>query len=318
MRRPNRQLAVFTMSALDVLAMSTGVFVLLLVLLMPYYRREHDANAEIQGVRAAQAETIARVEAIDRTATLWRDEASAAEAEAARLNAAAAALEAAAAEQRRRVPAPEGGAEEERGGDIETPIVRELDLVFVVDTTASMTPVLQEIAVSLGSIVRILESLVPSVRVGFVSYKDRDTGLPPVVAFPLTPADRDLERIVAFIERLSASPIGSTTIEEDVHLGLAAAVAMPFRRDAKQAIVVVGDAEAHAYAKGETFARAMGFAQASERRSLSTLFVSTPSSMRAGNRARPFFTNLARAGRGEFNDHTGSMIESVLLSVLVE
>lgn len=59
MRRRSRQLAVFTMSALDVLAMSTGVFVLLLVLLMPYYRREHDANAEIQGVRAAQAETVA-------------------------------------------------------------------------------------------------------------------------------------------------------------------------------------------------------------------------------------------------------------------
>ncbi len=318
MRRRNRQLSIFTLSALDVLAMSTGVFVLLLVMLMPYYRMVQDATAETEGVRAAEAETVAQVQTTAQSATLFRDEASAAEAEAAELNTRAAALERAAAEAWARAQVPQGAEQEEQAGDIETPIVQELDLVFVVDTTASMRPVLREIAASLQSIVRILESLVPSVQIGFVAYKDRDTGLPPVLALPLTPANRDLGRIIDFIERTGASPIGSRTIEEDVHLGLAAAVRMPFRRSAKQAIVVIGDAEAHAYAVAEAFARARGFAQASERRTLSTLFVTTPSSLRAGNRARPFFVRLAEAGGGDFNDHTGSMIESVLLSVLVD
>ena len=45
MKRPNRSISIFSMSALDVLAMATGVFVLLLVMLMPYYRKTFDANA---------------------------------------------------------------------------------------------------------------------------------------------------------------------------------------------------------------------------------------------------------------------------------
>jgi hypothetical protein len=35
-------------------------------------------------------------------------------------------------------------------------------------------------------------------------------------------------------------------------------------------------------------------------------------------RARPYFQALAKAADGDFDDHTGSMIESVLLSVLVD
>ena len=43
--------------------------------------------------------------------------------------------------------------------------------------------------------------------------------------------------------------------------------------------------------------------------------MTTPSSLSAGNIARSYFQALAKAGNGTFNDHTGSMIESVLLSV---
>jgi hypothetical protein len=39
--------------------------------------------------------------------------------------------------------------------------------------------------------------------------------------------------------------------------------------------------------------------------------------MAYGDRARNFFMALASAGKGDFNDHAGSMIESILLSVLV-
>jgi hypothetical protein len=46
--------------------------------------------------------------------------------------------------------------------------------------------------------------------------------------------------------------------------------------------------------------------------------VTTPSSLSRGNRARPYFQALATAGNGSFTDHAGSMIESVLLSVLID
>ena len=55
-----------------------------------------------------------------------------------------------------------------------------------------------------------------------------------------------------------------------------------------------------------------------DRRSISTLFVTTPSSLLHGNQARPFFVALANAGGGDFNDHAGSMIEGVLLAVFVD
>ncbi len=93
MRRVRRELSIFSMSALDVLATATGVFVLLLVLVMPYYRKSFDANAEIAARRVATAETRAKVAALDADAVRLRGEAEAAQAEAARLDAAAAALE---------------------------------------------------------------------------------------------------------------------------------------------------------------------------------------------------------------------------------
>ena len=55
-----------------------------------------------------------------------------------------------------------------------------------------------------------------------------------------------------------------------------------------------------------------------DNRSISTLFVTTPSSMLHGNDARGFFVALANAGGGSFTDHAGSMIEGVLLSVFVD
>jgi hypothetical protein len=47
------------------------------------------------------------------------------------------------------------------------------------------------------------------------------------------------------------------------------------------------------------------------------LYVSTPSSISHGeNIPIAFFQAVAEAGKGTYTDHTGSMMESVLLSVL--
>lgn len=319
MKRRRREFSIFTLSALDVLAMSAGVFVLIVLMLMPYYRKIHDAGAEIDAVRSAEMQTITEVRTLQDDARLYRGEARAAEAEAARLNAAAAALESAANEQKQ-IERSTGAANPEQGGNVETPVIEALDLVFVIDTTASMEPVIRDVASSLRSIVKILESLVPSVRVGVVAYKDRDSGLPPVTSYPLTDTDDEaaLAGVIGFLQRLSASTVGSLTIAEDVHLGLRMAFSMPLRSNAKQALVVIGDARVHDHLRAQTLDRTRQFVRAEEHRNLSALFVTTPTSLRYGNRDRGFFIQLADAGGGEFHDHTGSMIESVLLSVLVD
>jgi hypothetical protein len=288
--------------------------VLLLVMLMPYYRKSFDAGAEIAARRAAASETRAKVEALDRSAVLLRGEAEAARAEAERFNAAAAALERQAAASPKAVADTPAKPVPVAMGN--TPVVEAVDLVFAIDTTASMGPVIRELASSMESIVRILERLVPSLRVGIAAYSDSDTGLPPLNVLPLTPADRYLPRIMAFVDGLHESPIGSPTIEEDVHLGLGAAMSMQFRPDALQIIVLIGDAEAHPEFKEETLYRVGTFVDRNDRRMVSALFTTTPSSLRDGQRARAFFVHVASAGKGAFNDHAGSMIESVLLSVI--
>jgi hypothetical protein len=316
MRRRSRELSIFTLSALDVLAMATGVFVLLLVMLMPYHRKVADAHATIDAVRIAEAETEARVQTLEELGTLHRAEAEAAEAEAAAVLAQAASVRQAAAENRQE--ARQSTASEVLEGDVTTPVIDSIDLVFVIDTTASMGPVLREVAHSLRGIVRILERLVPSLRVGVVAYNDRDTGQVPVVTMPPTPTDRDLARVVAFIEGLSASTVGSRTVEEDVYLGITTATALPLRPGARQALVVVGDAAAHRHEQAQALFRAQSFVRGHDNRSISTLFVTTPSSLLHGNNARGFFVALANAGGGSFTDHAGSMIEGVLLSVFVD
>jgi hypothetical protein len=312
MKRPSRTISILSMSALDVLAMATGVFVLLLVMLMPYYRKTFDANAEIAAARVATAATLAEVQSLEETAARERAEAGAAAEEAAELEARAAALEQAARQRIRPRPLAR------QGPDARQQVIEAIDLVFVIDTTASMTPVIRDLAVSMRSVVRILQRLVPSVRIGISAYKDRDTGLPPVITFPLTSTDPYLPRIVGFLESLQASPVGSRTLEEDVHLGLEAATLMRWRSDARQVMVVIGDAQAHPEYVNETFWRAQNFVQGNGLRSFSALFVTTPSSLSAGNVARSYFQAIAEAADGTFNDHTGTMIESVLLSVLVD
>ena len=311
MKRPTRNISILSMSALDVLAMATGVFVLLLVMLMPYYRKTMDAHAEIEAARVAAATAHAEVQSLATAATRYREQAGAAAAEAAELDARAAALEQAV----RQKLAPKPLVRE--GADPRHQVIEALDLVFVIDTTASMGPVIRELAVSIRSIVRIVERLVPSVRIGVSAYKDHDVPLPPLITFPLTEADPYLPRIVGFLDNLEESPIGSRSIDEDVHLGLEAATLMRWRPDAKQVLVLIGDAEAHPENVNETYWRVQNFVHGNALRSFSTLFVTTPSSLSAGNIARSYFQALAKAANGTFNDHTGSMIESVLLSVLM-
>lgn len=304
------------MSALDVLATATGVFVLLLVLVMPYYRKSFDANADIDARRVATAETRAEVAAADAEAKRLRGEAEAAQAEAARLGAAAADLERQAQLRLQQPPPTPPQPEAPVGGNRQ--VVDAVDLVFAIDTTASMGPVIDELAASMRSIIRILNQLVPSVRVGVAAYTDADTGLPPLQVMPLRSANRDLPQIIAFVDALNESPIGSGTLEEDVHLGLGAATAMSFRPDALQSVVLIGDAQAHPEYVEESLYRIRAFVAGSDRRSVSALFVATPSALRDGLRSRGYFAAVAQAGGGAFSEYAGSMIAGVLLSVLVD
>jgi hypothetical protein len=307
MKRAERNVALFTLSALDALACATGVFVLLLVVLMPYYRNSFDSRAALEGVRAGIEASSAELDALEER--IAEEEARAGALLAATQQILARAAASVPRPAPRPAPAPPAPPGDER-------VVAALDLVFVVDTTASMGFVLEQMTRSMASIVRILERLVPSVRIGVVAYRDYDAEPPLLRTLPLTETRTGLAQIVEFVGSLRVSRISSGTVQEAVHAGLQQASALPFRPDARQAIVLIGDAAAHRVERAQALAHVERFIAAAPKRTVSGLFVSTRSSQRFGDADRVFFVEVARAGRGSFNDHAASMTESILLSVL--
>jgi hypothetical protein len=308
-KRVDRSVVLLTMSALDTLATAIGVFVLLVALLMPYYQNSFDLEDTIVQLRVAHEQSAAQLEGLEERIAEESAKADAALAEAQQVSAEAAAIEAAIQRQPKASPKP--------ADDTKGRVVDALDLIFVIDSTASMTPVIADLASSLASVVRVLERMVPSIRIGVAAYNDRDTGQVPVAILPPTSANEHLDRVIAFLERLQASTIGSRTIEEDVHLGLEAATLMKLRPEVRQTFILIGDASVHLPLVDETIYRVGNFVANHKNRTVSTLYISTPSS-RSHNENIPmtFFRAIADAGKGTYTDHTGSMMESVLLSVM--
>ena len=272
------------MSALDTLATAIGVFVLLVALLMPYYQNSFDLEETITQLRVAHEQNAAQLEDVKEQIAEESAKAAAALMEAQQVSAEAAAIEATV--QRQPKPSPK------LADDTKARVVDALDLVFVIDTTASMGPVIRDLA-ALDAQHR------PGGRTHGAIGAHRHFGVQgprhSAASGDHLSADRGhpyLPRIIGFLENLEESPIGSRTLDEDVHRGLEAATLMHWRPDAKQVMVLIGDAEAHPENEDETLWRIRNFVQGNRLRSFSALFVTTPSSLTAGNIARRHFQAL--------------------------
>lgn len=323
MRRRNRDLVLFNLSALDVLATATGVFVLLAVLLMPYFRKTLDAHAEIADVRASIERLEAEVEGAQRAAASEAAAAAQIAAEAQALEASAAQRRAATDELTREAERARARADQDetRVAELERAydkrLIESLDLVFVVDVTASMRPAIRDLSLSLSGIVRVLQRLVPSLRVGVVAYGDYDTGARwSVRSLPPTPTQSAMAEVQGFVDWLARAIRSSRTPREAVYQGLREALSLPLRSGAKQSVIVIGDAAPHRNEESATLDLARRYLRSGGERSVSALFIDTPAYRLYGSGDRDFFAALARDGGGAFNEHSGQMIESVLLSVL--
>jgi von Willebrand factor type A domain len=315
MRIIRRQpLEMLTISALDIFASALGVFMLVAVLMFPYYLKQPSLEAEQAGAQAelaAAADDAVHARRAVEEAMAERIAAETTVAEArARLSEAEAAARAA------QEPEPqEGGApaEPETKGEQKIRIaIADLDLVFVMDTTGSMGPELVDLQANLVGIIRVLSRLASSLRIGFVAFKDRgDDYLTRV--YPLQRMnDAHVAELVQFVSGLRAQ--GGGDDPEPVDAALEAALAMPWRADAQGRIIVVGDAPVHPHRHRRTLDIAGQFHRSSPGkqapRTVSAIYTGDSLAL------RPFFEQLAIAGGGDLSVHQGQMIESVLLSVL--
>ncbi len=307
MRAPRRQtLDVLSISALDIFASALGVFILMAILMFPYYLKQPSLEAAQDGAEAALA--AAGFTKSTLTEALADSEAGAGAA-LAELDAAKARLRRAQATAIPTEPAPTKP--KPKVGDQANPLrIDDLDLVVVLDTTKSMKRELADLQANLIGVINVLHRLAESLRIGIVVFKDQSDAYL-TRAFPLRAmGGSEVLAITTFLERVEAG--GGGDRPEPVDEALQVAVDMAWRPDARGLIILVGDAEPRNQQRALDLAENF---RASARSSAPPRVVST---IFTGDYpgAEAFFGRLANAGGGDGSAHQGRMIESVLLSIL--
>jgi hypothetical protein len=173
---------------------------------------------------------------------------------------------------------------------------------------------LEDLQANLVGVIRVLHRLASSLRIGFVAFKDRSDDYLTLVHPLLAMEGANVDRIVAFVQSLSAG--GGGDDPEPIDVALEQAIELPWRADAQGRIILIGDAPPHAHNRRRTTELAHRFHRSAPGpgapRSVSAIFTGDHQGV-----AR-FFEGLADAGAGDFSIHQGQMIESVLLSILPE
>lgn len=167
-----------------------------------------------------------------------------------------------------------------------------LDIVFVIDSTASMTSVIDATRAQVSEMIDFLSDIVPNSRLGVVTYRDEGEDY----VTRASALDDSVYRAVAFLDTLRAE--GGGDIEEAVHSGVAEAVhCARWREGAVKMIVVIGDAAGHDEDDRELRSLLRSFV----RRQGQVHAIFTPSSyFDPGDEHAAFFTRLARDGKGGY------------------
>ena len=125
--------------------------------------------------------------------------------------------------------------------------IKQLDIVFVFDSTGSMGGVINEVKTRIRSFMAVITSLVPNTRLGMVTYRDLkkyDVGEWEYTVRYTRLADGSpagMRKLVRFLRETEA--YGGGDIPEAVYNGLATAIAKAgWRQGSKKIIIVFGDA----------------------------------------------------------------------------
>lgn len=313
MRARRGELETISVSALDLFASALGAFILLTVLLLPFYLKQPALEQDVAGA-AAELDTrtaeFANLQA--RRAALEDAIAETEQRQAELAGELQGALSALASAERRLQQAQDANAaqpvpEPRRGGRIE---IAPLDLVIVLDTTSSMKFELETLTEGLAGLIRILDRLSPSLRVGVVAYRDRGEAYV-TRRFALSQYRRGrIGPLLRFVRDLSAS--GGGDLPEAIDAAMQVAVDMRFRDEAAGHIVVIGDAPARLADARRALNSAASFATRGQAyaRTVSTVFPGDDPS------ARVLMQDLAAAGGGALLPGEGALIETILLAVV--
>ena len=165
-----------------------------------------------------------------------------------------------------------------------------LEIVFVFDSTGSMTRTILDTKSSIVQMLDVLRTLVPDARVGLVTYRDR--GRREEYLVREVPLDLDYWRATNFVQFVIAEGGGDRA--EDVRAGLNSAFQQDWRTSARRVVVLAGDAPTHDEDFKKLLQEVQGFT--ANRRSFVHTLITSPE--RAGDDTKQQFEEIAKAGNG--------------------
>lgn len=290
MRRPSRQLNIFSISTLDLFASAMGAFVIIAVILFPYYLKNDDLIAKARTISA-------QLEEAQKTAARFEAAKSRAEAKAARHEA----------------------AQKKAESDAQALQPKDVEIVFVCDTTGSMTSHLDGIKKNLKDVVDILKMVNKRIRIGFVAYRDiTEDGHPNTYVtrtFPIREMNpSSFRNLNQFVDSLQAASVNNNDTPESVAIALSKAHNMSWSNgNWNNIIVVITDASAKTPDKALRLASNFNRQSNSNSSKVTSILARTD---HMDKNAPAFLQSLAKSGGGEYIEDSGRMLNSLIRATL--
>ncbi len=274
MRRSNREINIFSMSALDLFASALGAFMLLAVVFFPFFPNTGDDQGQVDKIKEQVAPAVEAADAAEKAANEAKKKQADAE---------------------RNAKGKQAELDARKSKPIQFP---DIDIVVALDTTGSMVPVVDSLKNEISSFVDLLNDWAPSVALGFVDFKDRCQQPTPFREFPLVIIDST--SLIGLRDFINNTQAGSQQCNQDYPEALGQAlersVNMPWRSIAKiKLVVVISDNAAYPGEIGSSLSLAERFEDEDKGQSISSVFVDGGSNPALG---RDFLKQLAEAGGG--------------------
>jgi hypothetical protein len=290
-KRRSREINIFSISALDLFASALGAFILISVILLPYFPNTGDSPIRIRALLPKLEEARAETEKQKREQETLRGGIKVRQEEIGKLK---------------------GQLEElkEEAKKIKFP---HIDLVVALDTTGSMREEIEGLKVELSQLAEILTALAPSFGMRVIGFKDRND-TPVIRSVPLRLISRGsqaLSTLEAFVSSLSAgSGRGNTDNPEAIGRALQTAVNSGWRPNSElRVVVIMSDHGAYPEEVNMTLQLARRFSSQRGQK-ISAVMV------RGAADAAAYMPRLAEAGKGSFVRGGGSITATIIEALL--
>ena len=298
MKQRNREINIFNMSALDLFASALGAFILITLILLPYFPNLNPIpiQEKLEKTQAGLDATVAEAKELQVQLT-----------------------ESNAREQELRDKLKAATDQPKKEKTLPKVAFPPLDLVIALDTTDSMHKQIKGLKSEIEQIANLLLKLAPSVGIGVIDFKDRCEGRRATNVFPLVEMNNvSIRRLSEFTRSIKRGNYTrcNRDHEEAVNLALDRAITMPWRSQAKvRIIVIISDNPAYPETQSYVLRQAAQFAALREGNRVSTVHVSTWRHALGIAKSPEFLERLAKEGKGQFVGGGGSFAATILLAL---